>query len=523
MITGIECAGLALAILPLFIEVAKAYSDGVETIFNIVIKSRWEERLESFYLDFYIQLFYVEEVMQRIRDVISASTNTIQLISDWYNDPKFEVALKEYFRSDERFRIFTVICKKVVVLLGQLVKDETNRIYQKDQKSQVMFEKLKTFANARESDATESSFASRFSFFKHEKKRTECLTRLKEYVEHLRDVTGQDQLRIEPSRNNNAGQYVQQMENQDYNTPPPVDLQYLIASLYPIFQNHCSRCPCQETHDIKLCLREAYKSIDLSQEIKWQEGNVFSSVSSQNNLKTLDTLCDAFSPDLDGFSIAFILQASQGQELMKRLQCKPRRLHFFELSPPISLGELLEGPTKLDPIEKRRLALIFAESLFLYHGSDWLQPGWVKDDIYFFFKTEDEPDLKTPFLSARLNVPGSGQFLAGSMAYHANPSILALGVLLIEIFNERAIEKWKTAKERSNSNTATLQIVADRIVNKMDSSGSTKAIQACLSLDWIPVGRSAGLDDAETRTGFLKNVIWPIKQELQCLSKNKIF
>ncbi|KAK6709928.1 hypothetical protein SNK05_004404 [Fusarium graminearum] len=426
MITGIECAGLALAILPLFIEVAKAYSDGVETIFNIVIKSRWEERLESFYLDFYIQLFYVEEVMQRIRDVISVSTNTIQLISDWYNDPKFEVALKEYFRSDERFRIFTVICKKVVVLLGQLVKDETNRIYQKDQKSQVMFEKLKTFANARESGATKSSFASRFSFFKHEKKRTECLTRLKD-------------------------------------------------------------------------------------------------VSSQNNFKTLDTLCDAFSPDLDGFSIAFILQASQGQELMKRLQCKPRRLHFFELSPPISLGELLEGPTKLDPIEKRRLALIFAESLFLYHGSDWLQPGWVKDDIYFFFKTEDEPDLKTPFLSARLNVPGSGQFLAGSMAYHANPSILALGVLLIEIFNERAIEKWKTAKERSNSNTATLQIVADRIVNKMDSSGSTKAIQACLSLDWIPVGRSAGLDDAETRTGFLKNVIWPIKQELQCLSKNKIF
>ncbi|SCB65566.1 unnamed protein product [Fusarium graminearum] len=469
MPTGIECAGLALAVLPLFIEVAKAYSDGVETIFNIVIKSRWEERLETFYLDFYIQLFYVEEVMQRVRDVISASTNTIQLISDWYNDPKFEVTLKGYFRSDERFHIFTVICKKVLFLLGQLVKDETNRIYQTDQKSQVMFQKLKTFANARESRTTRSTFANRFSFFKHEKKRTECLARLKEYVEHLRDVTGQDQLRIEPSRNNNAGQYIPQKEDQDYNTPPPVDLQYLIASLYPIFQNHCSRCSCQETHDIKL------------------------------------------------------LEASQGQDLMRRLQCKPRRLHFFELSPPISLGELLEGPTKLDPIEKRRLALIFAESLLLYHGSDWLQPGWVKDDIYFFFKTEDEPDLKTPFLSARLNVPGSGQFLAGSMAYHTNPSILALGVLLIEIFNERAIEKWKTAKERSNSNTATLQIVADRIVNKMDSSGSTKAIQACLSLDWIPVGRSAGLDDAETRTGFLKNVIWPIKQELQCLSKNKIF
>lgn len=138
MATGIECAGLALAVLPLFIEVAKAYSDGVETIFDIVITSRWEERLESFYLDFYIQLFYVEEVMKRVRDVISASTNTIQLISDWYNDPKFEVALKRYFRSDERFRIFTVICKKVLMLLNHLVKAETNGICQKDQVSSLL-------------------------------------------------------------------------------------------------------------------------------------------------------------------------------------------------------------------------------------------------------------------------------------------------------------------------------------------------------------------------------------------------
>lgn len=147
------------------------------------------------------------------------------------------------------------------------------------------------FANARESRSTESTFADRFSFFKHEKKRTECLRRLKEYVEHLRDVTGQDQFRFDPSRNDKAGQYVQQQGSQDYNTPPPV-LQYLIASLYPIFQNHCSRCPCQENHDVKLCLREAYRSIDLyptldvdflfskrfsscsAQDAKWQEGNV---------------------------------------------------------------------------------------------------------------------------------------------------------------------------------------------------------------------------------------------------------
>lgn len=142
MVTGVECAGLALAVLPLFIEVAKAYSDGVETIFNVIIRSRWEERLENFYLDFYLQLFYVEEIMQRIREAVRAGSPTTQnlpkstrLVTDWYCNPNFEGVLKGYFQSDERFRIFTMICKKILMLLHQLVNDGTNRICQKDQVS----------------------------------------------------------------------------------------------------------------------------------------------------------------------------------------------------------------------------------------------------------------------------------------------------------------------------------------------------------------------------------------------------
>jgi hypothetical protein len=148
MVTGVECAGLALAVLPLFIEVAKAYSDGVESVFNVVIKSRWEERLENFYLDFYLQLFYVEEVMQRLREVIEARLHTTQnlpkstgLISEWYCNPEFERILKGYFQSDERFRIFTVICKKILMLLSQLIKDDSNRICQKDQVSSILCDK----------------------------------------------------------------------------------------------------------------------------------------------------------------------------------------------------------------------------------------------------------------------------------------------------------------------------------------------------------------------------------------------
>jgi hypothetical protein len=153
-----------------------------------------------------------------------------------------------------------------------------------------MFEKLKKLAVAKEFRTTKSSFAERFIFFKHENKRTECLKRLEEYVKHLIKVTGQAELRSKPVANDGA-QHLQH-KGQRGGTPPPVDLQHLIASLHPILQDHYCRCPCQESHDIKLCLRDTYRSVDLRPSLdvdflfskdfsslatkcsKWQEGNV---------------------------------------------------------------------------------------------------------------------------------------------------------------------------------------------------------------------------------------------------------
>jgi hypothetical protein len=133
-----------------------------------------------------------------------------------------------------------------------------------------------------------------------------------------------------------------------------------------------------------------------------------------------------------------------------------------------------------------------------------------------FFKDEDEPDVHHPFLSARFGDSQTSCDSARNMG-HANPNILALGILLIEIFNERPIERWITRKERCNPST-TVWMAADRVVKKMDQSPSREAIEACLDLHWIPAGRSAELEDSEVRKGLFENIIAPLMQEIKWLS-----
>lgn len=153
-----------------------------------------------------------------------------------------------------------------------------------------MFEKLRKLAISRELRTTKSSFAERFAFFRHETKRTECLERLEKYVGDLKNVTSQVELR--PKTDANDAAHNLQQKGKSGGTPPSVDLRHLIANLHPVFQEHYCCCACQKNHEVKLCLRDAYKSVDLcpsldvdflfskdfsshpAQDSRWQEGSV---------------------------------------------------------------------------------------------------------------------------------------------------------------------------------------------------------------------------------------------------------
>lgn len=136
MVTGVECAGLALAVLPLFVEVAKAYSGGVNSIKNVVVKSRWSKDLEDFYFDFYLLALSLDRSLQKIRQHLGpqhSRTENEQLLTEWSHNTTFQNSLRGYFGSDSGLNAFIAISERLLRLLGGLVKDKASRITDSDQ------------------------------------------------------------------------------------------------------------------------------------------------------------------------------------------------------------------------------------------------------------------------------------------------------------------------------------------------------------------------------------------------------
>lgn len=204
---------------------------------------------------------------------------------------------------------------------------------------------------------------------------------------------------------------------------------------------------------------------------------------------------------------------------MWQLPSEPRTVRFSESDDPSSLYELLDGPGKMSRREKLKLAITLSYSLLFLHDSAWVSRGWKKEDLFFFYKREDEPDYESPYLSARLtnsrkllnNDKGSGAPVPSS------EGILTLGILLLEIFEEKPIERWRTLKDKKHLNAFTDRYVAERMVEKMDSSPSQAAVRACL--DWMKKFRSEiSLEKQEVRLELFERVIAPLEEELELLN-----
>lgn len=152
------------------------------------------------------------------------------------------------------------------------------------------------------------------------------------------------------------------------------------------------------------------------------------------------------------------------------------------------------------------------------YDSPWVGKGWGKEELFFFYKPDSEPHFQRPFLSTRFELPAKEIGQAGSSAFHPNSNIPALGILLIEIFNEKPIESWRTPKERAVVTKKTSANTDLCVAKKMDDTPHRSAIEACLDVDWLPEGRKVVLDDADTRAGLFARVIDPIEKDIEMLT-----
>lgn len=224
-------------------------------------------------------------------------------------------------------------------------------------------------------------------------------------------------------------------------------------------------------------------------------------------------ICDALRAQPNDQRVCLLVEDLNGYQKMWQLRSQPRQLRIIDAKPPTSLEDILEAKIRLCLRDKRRLALILSHSLLQYHDSAWLCSEWGKSHISFFYSSEDKPDLRRPYLSTRFDNPSSEIRETKMSRFHPNSSILALGILLIEIDLERSI----TTTESVNLNTDWIN--AHHVVKFMDqcSEPYKEAIRACLDIPWIRAGQHVSLKDSVTRDGLYTNVIHPLESEFDYL------
>lgn len=238
----------------------------------------------------------------------------------------------------------------------------------------------------------------------------------------------------------------------------------------------------------------------------------------------LDRVCDALREGMTSHCLNFLIKDAGDEPTLWQLRPQPRQSKFHESVPAVSLQSLLYNSHHLPLIAKRKLAVILARSLLQLHEGLWLGEEWSKRHITFFYANSDTIDYQRPYVMTSFD--DKDQAVPDLSLFHRNPSILALGILLLEIHTGKPIEVYRNPEDLSNGtevNANTDWTVADRVVKSLDdcSLGYKDAIQACLDTSWVPARQRVSLDDEFTRDGLYSEVVQPLEDEVHHLFREK--
>lgn len=128
MVVGIEAAGLVLATLPLFIEVAKAYSAGTNSLFNVLLHSRLEEKLGDFYDEWYWNLseisHHVDFISRAIQPELSHPSSMLDL-REWHKSSDIAQCLEKFFKTKAAYHQYLLITEKLSLIFALLVERQS--------------------------------------------------------------------------------------------------------------------------------------------------------------------------------------------------------------------------------------------------------------------------------------------------------------------------------------------------------------------------------------------------------------
>ncbi|KAL2049168.1 hypothetical protein ABVK25_010597 [Lepraria finkii] len=193
---------------------------------------------------------------------------------------------------------------------------------------------------------------------------------------------------------------------------------------------------------------------------------------------------------------------------------------------------------RLTKKERLILAVNLASSLLQLHTTPWLNERWTKKDIVFLkrdtsaaIKTQSRPprpfNATEPFVShAFLSCFGPVQAQNPQSSIlpapiHGNLNLLALGIILLELYFGESIESRRQPEDLLNGcvNSSTHLNVARRWLLECHqqemSNGYWMATNHCIHCFFDPMPKSTDLHDEDFRESVYQKIVLPLEMELK--------
>ncbi|GKU02772.1 hypothetical protein FLAG1_06645 [Fusarium langsethiae] len=187
----------------------------------------------------------------------------------------------------------------------------------------------------------------------------------------------------------------------------------------------------------------------------------------------------------------------------------------------VTLGDILEGKRGLKPLisltEKVQLALAIASSVLQLSKTPWLPEAMTRNTVHFF-RRDETFSYKHPFLQRSFPVRPSQDpnTTSASSCISSNPTLFALGILLLEIILGQSFEQLRSPDEKpiygDYNGAIRSSIAAHKVLERVAliSTAYQAVVQRC-----IDCTETCGLDEDGFRQEVYNNVVLELEAILE--------
>ncbi|KAL7923319.1 hypothetical protein ACQKWADRAFT_290556 [Trichoderma austrokoningii] len=163
--------------------------------------------------------------------------------------------------------------------------------------------------------------------------------------------------------------------------------------------------------------------------------------------------------------------------------------------------------------QRLRLAVLIAKSVLQFYKTPWLAEMPSSRDI-FFLQNGNSPDYDRPFLMA---TSSKGKSKAIDDPVIRNPTLLAIGVLLIELLQGQTIQSLQAQEEALGDGLLSLYMAASRCLREISRASSNYGTAVSRCIDGKIQGRHLDLENEDDRHEIYCGVVALLEEDLDNL------